>query len=58
MVLAFYPMKYSSTTQKHIGLNIMQERASRIGAQFELNSVLNQGTTIKLHLAQEQRQKA
>jgi two-component system nitrate/nitrite sensor histidine kinase NarX len=56
--VGFAPNEVRSTTQKHIGLSIMQERASRINAQFELNSVLNQGTTIKLHLAQEQRQKA
>jgi two-component system nitrate/nitrite sensor histidine kinase NarX len=56
--IGFLPNKVQSTTQKHIGLNIMQERASRIGAKFEINSVLNQGTTIKLRLTQEQRQKA
>ena len=56
--VGFIPNEVCSTAQKHIGLSIMQERASRINAQFELNSVLNQGTIIKLHLAQEQRQKA
>ncbi|MCP5174538.1 MAG: type IV pili methyl-accepting chemotaxis transducer N-terminal domain-containing protein [Moraxellaceae bacterium] len=56
--IGFDPQQVQSTAQKHIGLNIMQERASRIHAQFDIHSQLNQGTTIKLHLSQEQRQKA
>ena len=34
----------------HVGMNIMQERASRIGASVQVQSELGQGTTVQLTL--------
>ncbi|WP_317202541.1 type IV pili methyl-accepting chemotaxis transducer N-terminal domain-containing protein [Janthinobacterium sp.] len=42
----------------HVGLNIMRERAQRIDAAFAVNSVPGRGTTVELHLRQEQRRAA
>lgn len=39
----------------HVGLSIMKERASRLGAQFEVSSERQIGTTISLHLKREER---
>lgn len=32
----------------HLGLNIMQERAQRIGAELEIESVLGEGTRVRV----------
>lgn len=58
--VGFDPMLVQSqnTQQKHIGLNIMAERAKRIHATFSINSQSMQGTTLTLQLAQPQRQNA
>jgi two-component system nitrate/nitrite sensor histidine kinase NarX len=32
----------------HLGLNIMQERAQRIGAELDINSVLGEGTRVRV----------
>ncbi|MFZ6747868.1 type IV pili methyl-accepting chemotaxis transducer N-terminal domain-containing protein [Undibacterium sp. Ren11W] len=39
----------------HVGLHIMRERAERLSAQFEIHSVVGQGTTISLHLLRQER---
>lgn len=41
--------------EDHVGLRIMQERAERLAAQFSIESDLNSGTTIALHLKREER---
>ncbi len=44
--------------ENHVGLKIMRERAQRIGAQFSVSSTLGSGTSVKLHLARQQREAA
>lgn len=44
--------------ETHVGLNIMRERAQRIGAQFTISSKPGKGTVVGMHLAREQRQAA
>ncbi|MBI3285045.1 MAG: type IV pili methyl-accepting chemotaxis transducer N-terminal domain-containing protein [Burkholderiales bacterium] len=39
----------------HVGLRIMQERAQRLSAQFDIVSQPGAGTTISLHLRREER---
>ncbi len=41
--------------ETHVGLKIMRERAQRIGAEFRLESRAGAGTTVRMHLAREQR---
>jgi two-component system nitrate/nitrite sensor histidine kinase NarX len=42
----------------HVGIHIMRERAQRIHARFEVQSEPQQGTTVLLQLAREQRRVA
>ncbi len=44
--------------ESHVGLNIMRERAQRIQASFDVTSEPEQGTTVLLQLAREQRRAA
>ena len=39
----------------HVGLRIMQERAQRLSAKFEIVSQQSQGTTISLYLQGSER---
>lgn len=52
------PEEVQSSHHQHIGLKIMAERAKRINAQLDIESTPMIGTTIKLHLSQNQRQNA
>lgn len=42
----------------HVGINIMRERAQRIQASLDIQSGVGKGTTVSLHLPQEQRRAA
>ena len=42
----------------HVGINIMRERAQRIHAALDVLSAAGKGTTVSLHLPQEQRRAA
>ncbi|HYD95810.1 MAG TPA: type IV pili methyl-accepting chemotaxis transducer N-terminal domain-containing protein [Noviherbaspirillum sp.] len=42
----------------HVGINIMRERAQRIQASLDVVSAAGRGTTVSLHLPQEQRRAA
>jgi two-component system nitrate/nitrite sensor histidine kinase NarX len=41
--------------ENHVGLGIMQERAVRLGAKFEIQSQVGQGTLLSLHLLRQER---
>jgi two-component system nitrate/nitrite sensor histidine kinase NarX len=41
--------------ENHVGLGIMQERAVRLGAKFEIHSQAKQGTLLSLHLLRQER---
>ncbi|HRH92046.1 MAG TPA: histidine kinase, partial [Agitococcus sp.] len=56
--IGFNPEEVQSSHHQHIGLKIMAERAKRINAQLDIESTPMIGTTIKLHLSQNQRQNA
>lgn len=56
--ISFNPEEVQSSHHQHIGLKIMAERAKRINAQLDIESTPMIGTTIKLHLSQNQRQNA
>lgn len=56
--IGFNPEEAQSSHHQHIGLKIMAERAKRINAQLDIESTPMIGTTIKLHLSQNQRQNA
>jgi two-component system nitrate/nitrite sensor histidine kinase NarX len=51
----FAPAELLEKSDAHVGLRIMQERAQRLGAQFEVVSESGSGTTISLHLRREGR---
>lgn len=42
-------------SDEHVGLRIMQERAQRLSAQLNIQSMPGQGTTISLHLHRQER---
>ena len=44
-----------SRKQRHVGLSIMKERAQRISASIEIESELNQGTTVRFFLPRAKR---
>lgn len=44
--------------ESHVGINIMRERAQRIHASLDIVSKVGKGTTVSLHLPQEQRRAA
>lgn len=56
--IGFNHQEVQSSHHQHIGLKIMAERAKRINAQLDIESTPMIGTTIKLHLSQNQRQNA
>lgn len=56
--IGFNHQEVQSSHHQHIGLKIMAERAKRINAQLDIESTPIIGTTIKLHLSQNQRQNA
>lgn len=45
----------SRKSDAHVGLRIMQERAKRLSAEFEISSAPGKGTSISLHLRREER---
>lgn len=48
----------SQQTESHIGLHIMQERASSIQAELNIESIEGQGTCVRLYLPEEHRHAA
>ena len=56
--IGFDPATLAAKGESHVGIHIMRERAQRIDALFEVDSVPGRGTTIALHLRQEQRRAA
>lgn len=53
--LGFEVERVAEKGDSHVGLRIMQERADRLSAQFQIQSELGQGTKIALHLRREER---
>ena len=51
----FSPAELIEKTDAHVGLRIMEERAQRLGARFEITSEPGAGTTISLQLRREGR---
>lgn len=49
------PQLLSERKQSHVGLSIMRERAQKVNAQIEIESEIDQGTTVKLILPKEGR---
>jgi two-component system nitrate/nitrite sensor histidine kinase NarX len=47
--------KVAQKGDSHVGLRIMHERAERLAAQFSIESSVDQGTTIALHLKRAER---
>jgi len=52
------PQTVALSSQLHLGLKIMQERAEHIGAHLAVTAQAGDGVTIRLHLAREHRQAA
>jgi two-component system nitrate/nitrite sensor histidine kinase NarX len=47
-----------TSDETHVGLRIMRERAQRIGATVQVDSVPGSGTCVSLTLPEQQRQAA
>ena len=56
--IGFDPATLQEKGESHVGIHIMRERAQRIDALFEVDSVPGRGTTVTLNLRQEQRRAA
>lgn len=54
----FDPALVAEKGDSHVGTHIMQERAQRIGASLQINSMPGAGTTVALRLAHELRHAA
>lgn len=51
----FSPEELLEKGEGHVGLRIMEERAQRLGAQFDISSKPGIGTSVSLHLRREGR---
>ena len=49
------PKLLSERKQSHVGLSIMRERAQKVNARIEIDSEIDQGTTVRLILPKEGR---
>ena len=49
------PMLLDERKQSHVGLSIMRERAQKVNARVEIDSEIDQGTTVRLILTREGR---
>ena len=49
------PLVLEERKQSHVGLSIMRERAQKVNARIEIDSEINQGTTVHLILPREGR---
>ena len=49
------PKVLEERKQSHVGLSIMRERAQKVKAHIEIESELDQGTTVRLILPKEGR---
>ena len=49
------PMLLDERKQSHVGLSIMRERAQKVNARVEIDSEIDQGTTVRLILPREGR---
>jgi two-component system nitrate/nitrite sensor histidine kinase NarX len=54
----FDPSRPPDDAADHVGLRIMRERATRIGARVDVDSAPGSGTEVRLHLPVAQREAA
>lgn len=54
----YEPAEVAERSERHVGLHIMQERATRLHAQLQLSSSPGAGTSVKLTLPRNERQAA
>ena len=47
------PLLLAERKQSHVGLSIMRERAQKVNAHIEIESEIDQGTTVRLILPRE-----